>query len=172
MQCADTGPQASPAPPWPSEIHILLPLMDYLHLDYHRLDYKVIWTTPSWTTYDVWTAAVWTTKTSEPNSNWTTCSFGPSKFGLLPKFTTPSFKVHPFRLSPTQPLSWSGQRRVCQQIACINYTSPPTAYTEVEILMFHKSQTLLSNTSQNKIIWHECRTGNQQSSRSINLFRS
>ena len=25
MQCADAGPQASPAPPWPSEIHILLP---------------------------------------------------------------------------------------------------------------------------------------------------
>ena len=25
MQCADAGPQASPAPPWPSEIHMLLP---------------------------------------------------------------------------------------------------------------------------------------------------
>ena len=27
MQCADAGPQASPAPPWPSEIHILLPII-------------------------------------------------------------------------------------------------------------------------------------------------
>ena len=104
--------------------------------------------------------------------NWTTRPFGLSKFGLHPKLTTPSFRVHPFRLSPTQPLSWSGHRRVCQQMASIYYTSPPTAYTEVEKLMFRKSQTLLSNTSQNKIIWDECKTGSQQSYRSISLFRS